>query len=83
VDALDVFGRYVRGVHAKDGCYPTNGSELGRETPLGEGQVNFPVLIPKLKACGFGGALTIEREISGPQQIADIQKAIQLLTPLC
>ncbi len=83
VDALDVFGRYVRGVHAKDGRYPTNGSELGRETPLGEGQVNFPVLIPKLKACGFSGALTIEREISGPQQIADIQKAIQLLTPLC
>ncbi|MCS7047945.1 MAG: sugar phosphate isomerase/epimerase [Verrucomicrobiae bacterium] len=45
VDALDVFGRYVRGVHAKDGRYPTNGRELGRETPLGEGQVNFAVLI--------------------------------------
>ncbi len=83
VDALDVFGHYVRGVHAKDGLYPTTGNELGREVPLGEGRVNFPALIPKLKDCGFTGALTIEREISGDQQIADIKKAIHLLTPLC
>ncbi len=82
VDALDVFGRYVKGVHAKDGLYPTDGTNLGKEVPLGEGKVNFPVLIPKLKACGFTGALTIEREISGPQQTADIKKAVTLLQPL-
>ena len=56
--------------------------ELGQETPLGDGKVNFPALVPKLKACGFTGALTIEREISGDQQIADIKKAITLLEPL-
>jgi sugar phosphate isomerase/epimerase len=72
VDALDVFGAYVRGVHAKDGEYPTNGRELGREKPLGQGRVNFPALIGKLKALGYAGALTIEREISGEQQTADI-----------
>jgi len=83
VDALDVFGQYVRGVHAKDGLYPTTGDKLGREVALGDGKVNFPVLIPKLKAGGYHGALTIEREISGAQQIADIQKAIKLLEPLC
>lgn len=83
VDALDVFGRYVRGVHAKDGRYPTNGRELGRETPLTEGQVDFPVLIPKLKSLGYRGALTIEREISDPQQADDIRRAIRLLEPLC
>ena len=82
VDALDVFGTYVRGVHAKDGLYPTNGNELGKETPLGEGKVDFPVLIPKLKSLGYIGTLTIEREISGPQQIADITRAIELLKPL-
>lgn len=82
VDALDVFGQYVRGVHAKDGEYPTNGRQLGVEKPLGEGRVNFPALLTKLKALGFSGALTIEREISGPQQIADIQKAKQMLTAL-
>ena len=82
VDALDVFGKYVRGVHAKDGEYPTGGESLGEEMPLGEGRVNFPVLIPKLKSFGFRGALTIEREISGPQQVADIRRAMDLLTPL-
>jgi sugar phosphate isomerase/epimerase len=73
VDALDVFGRYVRGVHAKDGEYPTNGSKLGVEKPLGAGRVNFPRLLAKLHELGYSGALTIEREISGPQQIADIR----------
>lgn len=83
IDALDIIGKYVRGVHAKDGDYPTNGRELGRERPLGEGRVNFPVLVPKLKAMGFRGALTIEREISGPQQVEDIKKAKMILGPLC
>jgi len=82
VDALDVFGSYIVGVHAKDGDYPTNGRELGPEKRLGEGRVNFPTLVPKLKGLGYTGALTIEREITGPQQIADIQHAIDLLTPL-
>ncbi len=82
VDSLDVFGAFVRGVHAKDGEYPTNGRYLGEEKALGEGKVNFPVLVPKLKSYGFTGALTIEREISGPKQIEDIRRAIALLTPL-
>lgn len=82
VDALDILGPYVRGVHAKDGEYPTNGRELGAEKPLGEGRVNFPALIAKLKSYGYKGALTIEREISGPQQIEDIRRAIRILTPL-
>ena len=80
VDALDIIGIYVRGVHAKDGEYPTNGRELGVEKPLGEGRVNFPVLVPKLKSLGYTGALTIEREISGPKQIEDIKQAIEILS---
>ncbi len=83
IDALDVFGSWVRGVHAKDGEYPTDGRELGHEKPMGEGRVNFPVLIPKLKSMGFQGALTIEREISGDQQVADIKRAMAILEPLC
>lgn len=79
VDALGVIGRYVRDVHAKDGCYPTDGRALGRETALGEGQVNFPALIAGLRALGYDGAITIEREISGEQQIADICLARQQL----
>jgi sugar phosphate isomerase/epimerase len=82
VDALDVFGQYVLGVHAKDGEYPTNGRNLGVEKPLGEGRVGFPKLIAKLKELGYTGALTIEREISGPKQIEDIRHAIELLSAL-
>lgn len=79
VDALDIFGKYVRGVHVKDGEYPTNGKYLGEEKPLGQGLVNFPVLITKLKKLGYDGALTIEREISGAQQQKDIKMAKELL----
>ena len=72
VDALDVFGRYVRGVHAKDGLYPTDGKNLGPEVKVGEGKADFPRLIKALKALGYDGSLTIEREISGEQQKKDI-----------
>ena len=82
VDALDVFGKYVFDVHAKDGLYPTDGKNLGKETPIGEGKVDFPKLIAKLKEIGYDGTLIIEREISGEQQLKDIKKAKTLLEGL-
>ena len=82
VDALDVFGGYVRGVHAKDGLYPTNGRELGTEVKVGAGKVNFPALLRGLKAHGFDGSLTIEREIEGEEQIRDILEAQAYLNAL-
>lgn len=75
VDALDVFGKYVRNLHAKDGLYPTNGHDLGTETPVGRGKVDFPSLFQKLHALGYDGVVTIEREISGEQQTKDIMEA--------
>ncbi|HVN79023.1 MAG TPA: sugar phosphate isomerase/epimerase family protein [Terriglobia bacterium] len=74
LDALDVVGRLVRGVHAKDGLFPTDPKRLGEEVPIGQGKANFPKLIPRLKELGYTGAITIEREISGPKQIEDIKK---------
>ncbi len=82
VDAIDVFGQYVRDVHGKDGCYPTDGRHLGAEMPLGEGKVNFPAFVAKLKEIGYDGPITIEREISGDKQIEDIKKAKALLEKL-
>ena len=82
VDALDVFGEYVRDVHAKDGKYPTDGKNLGVETPIGEGKVNFPEFVKKLKEVGYNGPLTIEREISGEQQIKDIVASKKYLEEL-
>lgn len=72
VDALDVFGKYVRNLHAKDGCYPTNGHDLGKETPIGEGKVDFYGVFKKLHALGYDSHVTIEREIHGDQQLKDI-----------
>jgi sugar phosphate isomerase/epimerase len=60
------------GIHAKDGLYPTNPKQLGREVPIGEGKVNFPVLIGLLKKIGYHNPLTIEREIEGAKQTQDI-----------
>ena len=82
VDALDVFGDYVRGVHAKDGLYPSNGRNLGPEVKVGTGKVNFPALLKELKAHGFDGSLTIEREISGEQQLIDIKDTQKYLYDL-
>jgi len=75
VDALDVFGTLVRGVHAKDGLYPTDPHHLGEEVPIGQGKVGFPRLIQRLKELNYRGPITIEREIEGPQQTEDIRKA--------
>lgn len=82
VDSLSVFGKYVYDVHGKDGMYPTGGKQLGCETPIGEGAVNFPVFIAKLKELGYDGTVTIEREISGEEQIKDILKAKEILERL-
>lgn len=82
VDALRTLGKYVRGVHAKDGDYPTDGRNLGLEQPIGAGCVNFPALVEGLRKVGYAGALTIEREIEGDRQIADIRSAKTLLESL-
>jgi len=82
IDALDILGEYVKDVHAKDGEYPKSGRQLGEEKPLGEGRVNFPVFLSKLKELNYAGSLTIEREISGPQQIIDIKRGKKYLEEL-
>lgn len=82
VDALEVFGEYVKGVHGKDGKYPTDGHELGAEVPLGEGKVNYPVFVHKLKEVGYQGDITIEREITGEKQKEDIYRAKEVLEKL-
>lgn len=82
VDALDIIGTHVRSLHAKDGFYPTDPRELGREVPIGEGKVDFPAVIKKLKALKFRGNIIIEREISGPRQVEDILKSKTYLESL-
>ena len=73
VDAIEILGPYVQGIHAKDGMWPTNPKQLGEEVPIGKGKVDFPRIIERLKQLNYRGAVTIEREISGPQQLEDVR----------
>ena len=82
VDAIELLGPYVQGIHAKDGLFPTNPKDLGKEVPIGKGKVDFPRIIERLKQLNYQGAVTIEREISGPQQVADVREAKAYLEKL-
>ena len=73
--ALDALLPFIVHTHAKDG-YTDPGK--WREAPLGEGDVNWPSYIARLKAAGYTGAFTIEREV-GADPIGDIQRAIKFL----
>ena len=82
VDAIELLGPYVQGIHAKDGLFPTDPKNLGKEVPIGKGKVDFPRIIERLKQLNYQGAVTIEREISGPQQVADVREAKAYLQKL-
>jgi sugar phosphate isomerase/epimerase len=44
--------------------------------------VDFPRVISQLKKINYRGAVTIEREISGPQQLQDVRDAKMFLEKL-
>ena len=75
VDAIGLLGPYVQGIHAKDGMWPTNPKQLGEEVAIGKGKVDFPRIVERLKQLNYRGAVTIEREISGEQQLEDVRAA--------
>jgi L-ribulose-5-phosphate 3-epimerase len=74
VDAVDILGPHVHSIHAKDGKWPTDPSKLGEEVQIGKGLVDFRAVFTKLHRLGYTGAVTIERETSGPQQIEDVRQ---------
>jgi L-ribulose-5-phosphate 3-epimerase len=74
VDAVDIIGPHVRSVHAKDGMWPTDPMKLGKEVLIGTGRVDFLQVFSKLQKLGYQGAITIERETSGPQQMEDVKQ---------
>ncbi|HIW74556.1 MAG TPA: sugar phosphate isomerase/epimerase [Firmicutes bacterium] len=53
-------------------------SDYFLETPLGQGQVDFPAYLAALREIGFHGFLTIEREV-GEDPSADIALAVRFL----
>jgi len=77
-EALDALLPYIVHTHAKDG-FPSPG--VFREEPLGQGAVPWPRYVARLRAAGYRGAFTIERE-QGPDPIGDTAKAIAFLRQL-
>ena len=85
IEALDVLGRHVISVHAKDGDWPPKDKPgaLGTELPFGTGSVGVEKLVAKLKEIGYTGPLCVEREIPDHQQrLKDIRVAVELLERL-
>lgn len=84
VDAIDIYGDRIRGVHIKDADYTKDFYKLGTERVVGEGSVNYPVFLPKLLASGYKGDLYIEHEISerNSERLADIEKTVKYIKGL-
>jgi len=81
IEALELLKEHVVSIHCKDGVWPEQEGELGSEAPLGEGQVDIPAFVAKLKEIDYTGPLTIERE-AGDDRIGDITRAKALLESL-
>src|ERR1700675_3673028 len=82
VDAIEILGPYVQGFQGRVGLCPTNPKGWGTEVAIGKGKVDFPRIIARLKELNYRGAVTIEREISGAQQMEDVRAAIAYLEKL-
>lgn len=74
VDALDVIGKYVQGVHAKGGFYPTDTTHLGKQVPASQpSKVDWPQIIRRLKELGYNGTVTIEAVTREPGRDENIR----------
>jgi L-ribulose-5-phosphate 3-epimerase len=72
-DAVKVYDSFAVG-----GIDGFNFGEYFNEVPLGEGQVPWDRYLTTLTGCGYGGFLTIEREV-GVNPVEDITLAVKFL----
>jgi sugar phosphate isomerase/epimerase len=74
-DAGEVYGAFAEGGFAE---LEGHTGALFEEVPLGQGHVPWKAYLAALKAVGFTGYLTIEREV-GADPAADIAQAVRFL----
>jgi sugar phosphate isomerase/epimerase len=79
--ALDRLAPFVRGVHCKDALRARQPGTLGTDVPIGQGEVEFPALLRRLRGSGYRGPLVIERE-HGPRVLEDVLAARSYLQAL-
>jgi sugar phosphate isomerase/epimerase len=78
LEDVRVLKDFIVHTHAKDGIARSAVEGEYREVALGDGDVDFPEYLSALRAIGYTGYLTIEREC-GDDPAADIARAINFL----
>ena len=78
VRALRRLAPWVRQVHIKDAVAADRPGEVGREVPVGEGDVDWTAFFAALRAAELRVDLVIERE-AGEQRVADVRRARELI----
>ncbi len=73
---VEILGEYIVHTHAKDGVRRDDGTSA--EVRLGQGGVDFPRYLEKLKGIDYRGFLTIERE-AGDDPVSDIAAGVEFL----
>lgn len=84
-ESLRVLSCHVVSIHCKDAVAPAahTSGQLGTETRLGDGQVDFRAFLDTLRNAGYRGILSIERETSDVAlRQADIRHAVLFLRQL-
>jgi L-ribulose-5-phosphate 3-epimerase len=83
VAALRLLQPALLSVHCKDGTWPVAPGQLGTETPLGQGAVEWKEFLSQLELGGYGGPLAVEREGQNEaQRLLDIRAGLELLKSL-
>lgn len=78
IPALEILAPRLLSVHAKDGRWPEGPGKLGRETPLGDGDVPFRAFLARLQEVGYRKPVFIEREASDQAaRLRDIARAVR------
>ncbi|MBV8782472.1 MAG: sugar phosphate isomerase/epimerase [Phycisphaerae bacterium] len=81
LDAVAVLSRHIRHVHLKDAVLSDHpGTEWGKETPLGQGQVPIPQILEALDEVEYQGPLVIEREYD--ESLEGIRAAIEFISTI-
>jgi L-ribulose-5-phosphate 3-epimerase len=78
IEGVAILKPYIVHTHAKDGVRNSANEGGYKEVALGKGDVDFPEYLAALRAIGFSGYLTIEREC-GDDPVADISEAVGFL----
>ncbi len=85
LEAIGILAPHVVSVHAKDGDWPDKSvpGSLGVEKQLGQGSVDIPRFVARLKGLGYKGTLNIEREIEDQvQRRKDVAESVVYLRGL-